>query len=60
MLKEILVAARERCWEFGRHGEGEGGREVSESEFNAGSNWTQYAGTGICDAQVGELSCVET
>ena len=22
MLKEILVAARERCWKFGRHGEG--------------------------------------
>ena len=36
-LKDILSAARECRWKSGRHDEGRGGREVAESESNAGS-----------------------
>ena len=54
ILKEILLAARERRWKSGRHDEGGGGREVAKLKFNAGSEGPRYAGTEKGDAQVGE------
>ena len=39
-LEEILAASMARNWEYGRRGDGGGGREVAESD--AGSNGTWY------------------
>ena len=57
-LKEILAAASDWRWKFGRRGEGRGGMEVGESESDAVSDGLRYSGTETGDAQVGELSCV--
>ena len=48
-LKEILAAARARHWKSGRRGEGGGGRDVAESESDAGSDGPQYSGTETGD-----------
>ena len=53
-LKNILAAARERHWKYGRHGVGGRGREVAESESDAGSDGSQDAGTDTGDNQVGK------
>ena len=52
-LKYISESARERCWKPGRRGEGGGGREVAESESDAGRNVPWYAGEETGDAYVG-------
>ena len=51
-LKNILAAAREQHWKYGRHGVGGRGREVAESESDAGSDGSQDAGTDTGDNQV--------
>ena len=53
VLKEILEVTREWSWKSGRRGRCRGGREVAESESNAGSDGPWYSGTEIGDAQVG-------
>ena len=60
MLNYILVAAKALRWKSVRRGNGGGGREVAESDSDAGSDVPRYAGTETGDAQVGKLSCVET
>ena len=49
MLKEILVAARDRRWKSGRRGEGGGGREIAEWKSNTGIDGPWYSGTEIGD-----------
>ena len=58
MVKDILVAARERRRKSGSHGRGGGDRDAEESEDREVSNGYRDAGTDTGDAQVGELSCV--
>ena len=52
--KDILAEARARIWKSGRHGEGGGGREVADSDSDAGIDWPRYAGMETGDTQVGE------
>ena len=51
-FKDILAAARERCWKSGRCCKGD--REAEESEDGAGSDGYRDAGTETGDAQVVE------
>ena len=52
-LKDILAAARERRWKFGRRGKSGGGEMgVEDSEYGAGSDGYRYSGTETGDAQV--------
>ena len=51
-LEDISEAARAQHWEYGRHGEVRGGREVAESGAGRGRHW--YSGTGTGDVRVGE------
>ena len=51
-LEHILVAERERRWEFGRCAEGGEGGEVANSD--SGSEGPQYSGTKTGDAQLSE------
>ena len=53
-VKIDLAAAGERRWKFNRHGGGRRGREVAESESDAGRDGTRYTGTETGDAQVGK------
>ena len=51
-LKDILAAARSRCWKSVRRGKGGGGREVAESEAYAGRYGPRYNGTETGDTKV--------
>ena len=53
-LNDILVAAREQSWKYGRCGMGGGGMEVAELESYEESDGPQYAGTETGDTQVGK------
>ena len=53
-VKEISVEEKERRWKSGRHGDGGGDREVSNSESDAGIYGPWYYGTETGDAQVGK------
>ena len=52
------MAARARHWESRRRGQGEGGREIADSD--AGSDGPWYDGMETRDARVGKLSFVGT
>ena len=43
-LKDILEAARERRWKYGRHGWGVGDRDAERSEDGEGKDGSQDAG----------------
>ena len=59
-LKDIFMEARDWRRKSGRRGKGGGGKDVADSESNAGSDGPWYDGTETGDAQVGKLYCVDT